>query len=98
MRWFGSLLAVVSALLVVPAAAHAAGPATFVRAEGGTDTATLYPSGLTIYSASPAYIALLRSRASASIEATRLITTSRPSRCATVAAGGTGRTASSTRT
>jgi hypothetical protein len=69
MRRFWSLIAVSFALLAVPAAAQAVGPATFLKAGGGAYSATLYPGGLKTYSSSPAYITLLDRGATASIEA-----------------------------
>jgi hypothetical protein len=51
---------IVTAFLLVPAAAQATGPASFIKADGGVYRAQVYPAGgLKIYSTSPAYITLL---------------------------------------
>ncbi len=62
------LLAGLTLLLVAPARAAALGPASFVRATGGTYTAALHPSGLSIYSNAPAYLVLQASQSTTILE------------------------------
>jgi hypothetical protein len=62
------LLVVASLALLVPAAAQATGPASFVRATGGPLTVPVHPSGVTIYPTSPAYVVLRYRPATAAME------------------------------
>ena len=66
-----AVLVVIGGLLALasPAAAQTAGPATFVRAIGGSTSLALYPAGLKIYSNAPAYIAVRVSARTSSVEA-----------------------------
>jgi hypothetical protein len=67
-RSAAAFAAVIGLLVLAPSAAQAVGPAQFLLPTGGSVSATLYPGGLEVYDASPAYIVLLRNGNSATVE------------------------------
>ncbi len=62
------MLAGLTVLLAAPARAAVLGPAYFLRATGGMYTASVHPSGLSVYSTSPAYLVLQQTNATAALE------------------------------